>query len=167
MAYRKTGLHGIPFISTIDLLQPPRATVHPPSPSSSLHGFLFIQPPSRATPSLLFNHPSTVYCSSSPPLATVQLALHRLLFIRPSMGSCSSSPSWGPVHPPARSIGVLFIQRQRPLLPRGPVHPTPTGNCSSKPPSNAHCSLREGSSSVRSASVSSSSEGLDRSLGFS
>ena len=35
--YRKTGLHGILFISTVDLLQPPRATVHPPSTSSSLH----------------------------------------------------------------------------------------------------------------------------------
>ena len=29
VAYRKTGLHGILFISTIDLLQPPRARVHP------------------------------------------------------------------------------------------------------------------------------------------
>ena len=27
VAYRKTGLHGILFISTVDLLQPPRATV--------------------------------------------------------------------------------------------------------------------------------------------
>ena len=51
VAYRKTGLHGILFISTVDPLQPPRATVHPPSTSSSLHlrlfihGLLFIQPP--------------------------------------------------------------------------------------------------------------------------
>ena len=37
VAYRKTGLHMILFISTVDLLQPPRATVHPPSTSSSLH----------------------------------------------------------------------------------------------------------------------------------
>ena len=37
VAYRKTGLHGILFISTVDPLQPPRATVHPPSTSSSLH----------------------------------------------------------------------------------------------------------------------------------
>ena len=36
VAYRKTGLHGILFISTVDPLQPPRATVHPPSTSSSL-----------------------------------------------------------------------------------------------------------------------------------
>ena len=37
VAYRKTGLHGILFISTVDLLQPARATVHPPLTSSSLH----------------------------------------------------------------------------------------------------------------------------------
>src|SRR4051812_23940207 len=42
VAYRKTGLHGIMFISTVDPLQPPRATVHPPLTSSSLHGLLFI-----------------------------------------------------------------------------------------------------------------------------
>ena len=92
VAYRKTGLHGIPFISTVDLLQPPRATVHPPSTSSSLylrlfiHGLLFIEPPPCATPpatvqlalsmasysttpprAAVFIWPSTVYCSSSPP----------------------------------------------------------------------------------------------------
>src|SRR3954466_14066861 len=42
VAYRKMGLHGILFISTVDLLQPPRALVHPASTgscsSSSLHG---------------------------------------------------------------------------------------------------------------------------------
>ena len=37
VAYRKTGLHGILVISTVDPLQPPRATVNPPSTSSSLH----------------------------------------------------------------------------------------------------------------------------------
>ena len=42
VAYRKTGLHGILFISTVDLLQPPRATVNPPSTSSSIHLRLFI-----------------------------------------------------------------------------------------------------------------------------
>ena len=42
VAYRKTGLHGILFISTVNPLQPPRATVHPPSTSSSLHLRLFI-----------------------------------------------------------------------------------------------------------------------------
>ena len=89
VAYRKTGLHGILFISTVDPLQPPRATVHPPSTSSNLHGLLFIQPPPRATPP-----------------ATVQPPLHRLLFIQPSMGwSCSSSPPRGLVHPaPTGSI---------------------------------------------------------------
>ena len=42
VAYRKMGLHGILFISSVDLLQPPRATVHPPSTYSSLHMRLFI-----------------------------------------------------------------------------------------------------------------------------
>ena len=37
VVYRKTGLHGLLFISTIDLLQPPRASVHPTSTSSNLH----------------------------------------------------------------------------------------------------------------------------------
>ena len=107
---------------------PPASTsyCHPLSTSSSLHlrlfihGLLFIQPPPCATPP-----------------ATVQPPLHGLLFIQPSTVYCSSSPpQGGPVHPalpgllfihpqPARSIGVVFIQRQRPLLPRGPVHPTP------------------------------------------
>ena len=31
VAYRKTGLHGILFMSTVALLQPPRAPVHPAS----------------------------------------------------------------------------------------------------------------------------------------
>ena len=109
VAYRKTGLHGIVFISAVDPLQPRRATVHPPSTSSSLHlrlfihGLLFIQPPPRATPP-----------------ATVQPPLHHLLFIQPSTPRgpvqpplhghpstvyCSSSP------PPHH--GVLFNQRQR------------------------------------------------------
>ena len=80
----------------------------PPSTSSSLHlrlfihGLLFIQPPPRATPPAtvqppLHGHPSTVYCSSSPPH-------HGVMFNHPSTVYCSSSP---PHH------GVLFIQRQR------------------------------------------------------
>ena len=109
VAYRKMGLHRILFISTVDLLQPPRATVHPSSTSSSLHlrlfihGLLFIQPPPRYSTGycstiplhgLLFNHPSTGYCSSSPPPPIVHPALHGVvLFIQPSTGSCSSSPN--------------------------------------------------------------------------
>ena len=56
VVYHKTGLHGILFISTVDLLQPPPPAVHPASTnycSTSLHGVLFIQP-------------STGSCSSSP-----------------------------------------------------------------------------------------------------
>ena len=133
VAYRKTGLHGLLFI-------------HRLLPCSSLHGLLFIPcqtPPAStydyssmgssssslhrfstgycSTSSLhgvLFNHPSTGYCSSSPPPATIQPALLRLLFIQPATGSCSSTP-----------IGSID---------RGPVHPaattsTTTGSCSSNP----------------------------------
>ena len=91
VAYRKTGLHGILFISTVDPLQPPRATVHPPSTSSNLHlrlfihGLLFIQPPPRATPP-----------------ATAQPPLHRLLFIQPSTPRVPIHPEATPsltVHP--------------------------------------------------------------------
>ena len=100
VAYRKTRLHRILFISTVDLLQPPRATIHPPLTSSNLHlrlfiyGLLFIQHPPRATPP-----------------ATVQLAL--------SMGSCSTTPPGATVHPQSTSSslhlrlfihGHLFIQ---------------------------------------------------------
>ena len=79
-------------------LQRPRATVHPPSTSSSLHlrlfihGLLFIQPPPCATPPAtvqppLHGHPSTIYCSSSPPphhgVLFIQRQHHRSLFIQP------------------------------------------------------------------------------------
>ena len=65
----------------------------PPSTSSSLHGLLFIQPPPRATPPAtvqppLHGHPSTVYCSSSPP------PHHGVLFIQ-RQRQCSLS-----IHPP-------------------------------------------------------------------
>ena len=123
----------------------PRDSSSPPPTPSSLHGLLFIhrRPPPASTCDcsstgscssslhrallhrLLFNHPS--------PRAPVQPPLHRLLFIHPSIVYCSSSPPRGrPIHPalhgvlfiqpqPARSIGVLFIQRQdhRVLL----IHP--------------------------------------------
>ena len=123
------------YSSTVDLLQPPPATVHPRAPvhpastARSSTGYYSTSP----LHGVLFNHPSTGYCSPSPPPATVQPALRRLLFNQPSTRSCSSNPPWGPVHPPARSIGycsssgnglyygVLFIQ-------------PPTRNCSSKPP---------------------------------
>ena len=167
VAYRKTGLHGILFISIVNPLQPPRATVHPPSTSSSLHlrlfihGLLFIQPPPHATPPATIQPAlSTGSCSTTPPRAIVHPTLHRLLFILPSTGwSCSSCPPRGPIHPAPTGSNA-----------RGPVHPpllgtvhpkppsnadcssrgnatgscssTPTGNCSSKPPSNAHCSSR-------------------------
>ena len=61
VAYRKMGLHGILFISTVDLLQPPRAPVHPASTARY----------------------STGYCSTTPPPSTVHPALH-------TTGSCSS-----------------------------------------------------------------------------
>ena len=150
MAYHKTGLHGLRFISTVDLLQPPRATVHPPSTStcdcsstgscsSSFHRALLHR--------LLFNHPSTGYCSSCPPPSTVHPALHGVvLFILPSTGSCSSSPN--------------RLDRSGSCSSRGNTtgscssRGNATDHCSSKPPCNAHCS------SNRLASVSSSSEGI-------
>ena len=122
VAYHKTGLHGILFIS--------------PSTPSSLHGLLFIH--RRPPPASTCDCSSTGSCSSSlhrallhrllfnqpSPRAPVQPPLHGLLFILPSTVYCSSCPPRdGPVHPalhgvlfiqpqPARSIGVLFIQRQ-------------------------------------------------------
>ena len=106
VAYRKTGLHRILFISIVDPFQPPRATVHPPSTSSSLHlrlfihGLLFIQPPLRATPPATVQPPlSTGSCSTTPPRATIQ---------PPSSIYYSSSPPRGrPVHPtPHRELFI-------------------------------------------------------------
>ena len=82
---------------------PPRATIHPPLTSSSLHlrlfihGLLFIQPPPRATPPATIQPAlSTGSCSTTPAWTTVHPALHRLLFNQMSTGSpCSSSPPWG------------------------------------------------------------------------
>src|SRR3954470_22790792 len=45
VAYRKTGLHGIFFISTVDLLQPPRARVHPASTARYSTGYCSTTPP--------------------------------------------------------------------------------------------------------------------------
>ena len=86
----------------------------PPSTSSILHGLLFIQPPSRATPPAtvqppLHGHPSTVYCSSSPPH-------HEVLFNHPSM----ATPPPSTVHPALHT----------------------TGSCSSRGNATAHCSSK-------------------------
>ena len=113
---------------------PPRATIHSPSTSSSLHlrlfihGLMFIQPPPRAPP------PATVQPALStgpiqPPLHGILFisavdCLHELLFIhrRPppastcdcsSTGSCSSSLHRALLH------RLLFNQHS----PRGPVEP--------------------------------------------
>ena len=139
--------------STVDLLQPPPATVHPRAPvhpastarystgycsTSPLHG-------------LLFNHPSTGYCSSSPPPSTVHPALHGVvLFILPSTGSCSSSPNRLDRSGSCSSRGNTT----------GSCSSTPTGNCSSKPPQQRSLFIQR---QHRSASVSSSSEGIARS----
>ena len=148
VAYRKTGLHGILFISIVDRLQLPQATVHPLSTSSSLHlrlfihGLLFIQP-SPLLHRLLFNQPSTSYCSTSPPRGhPVHPALH---------GACSSTGS----------------------VDRGTVHPaatasTTTGSCSSNPRQELFIQTPQQRSLFiqrqhRSASVSSSREGIARS----
>ena len=156
----------------------------PPSTPSSLHRLLFIhcRPPLASTCDcsstcswssslhrvllhrLLFKHPS--------PRAPVQPPLHGLLFILPSTFYCSSCPPrGGPVHPALH--GVLFIQPQ--LLDRsgscssrgnttGSCSSTPTGNWSSKPPQQRSLIIQR---QHRSASVSSSSEGVARSLEFS
>ena len=160
--------------STVDLLQPPPATVHPRAPihlastarystgycsTSPLHG-------------LLFNHPSTGYCSSSPPPSTVHPALHGVvLFIQPQ---------------PARLIGVMLIQRQhhgvlfihphRELFIQTPqqrslfiqrqrhgvlfIHPHQELFIQTPPPSNAHWSSRGSIDRLQLASVA--KESLDR-----
>jgi len=115
--------------STVDLLQPPPAPVHPRAPfhlaSTARYstGYYSTSP----LPGLLFNHPSMGSCSTTTPRATIHPALHRLLFILPSMGwSCSSCPPWGPVHPaPTGSIDRGPVHPE--ATPRGPIHPPPPG----------------------------------------
>ena len=174
MAYRKTGLHGILFISTVDLPQPPRATVD------------LLQPPRAPVHPASTARYSTGYCSTTPPPSTVHPALHTTgscsttLHGHPSTVYCSSSPPRGrPVHPtlpgvvfiqpePARSIGVLFIQRQRHRV----LFIHPTAHCSSTP-YNAHCSSRGSIDLLQLAAVAKESldrvqlTAIDRSLGFS
>ena len=119
----------------------PRDTVHlhrrpPPASTGSCSSSLHRALLHR----LLFNHPST----GTPPPSTVHPALH-------TTGSCSTTTPRAPLH------RLLFIQPS--TTPRGPVHPeaTPPLTVHPNPPCNAHCS------SNRSASVSSSSEGIARS----
>ena len=132
--------------------RPPPASTG--SCSSSLHRALLhrllFNHPSTGTPPPSTVHPSlhtTGSCSTTPP----RPPLHCLLFIQPSTGwSYSSSPPRGPVQPaPTGSIDWGSVHPE--ATPRGPVHPPPpgtvffegsTGNCSSKPSSNAHCSSR-------------------------
>ena len=97
------------YSSTVDLLQPPPATVHPRAP---------VHPASTA-------RYSTGYCSTSP--------LHRLLFNHPSTGYCTSSPPRGPVHPALTGSidrGLVHPEATPPLT----VHPNPPSNahCSSR-----------------------------------
>ena len=110
---------------------PPRATVHPPSTSSTgsysstvdcLHGLLFIhrRPPPASTCdgssmgscSSSLQRSSTGYCSTSP--------LHGVLLNHPSTGYCSSSPPPTTVQPALH--GVLFIQPSTGVLF---IHPQP------------------------------------------
>src|SRR5215216_6195000 len=74
--------------STVYFLQPPPATVHPSSTSSSLHQLLFI----HGGPV----HPaSTGNCSSNPPWGPVHPA---------STSYCSTSPPRGPVQPTLHEV---------------------------------------------------------------
>ena len=104
----------------------------PPSTSSSLHGLMFIhhRPPPASTYDcsstgscssslhrallhrLLFNHPSTVYCSSSPPH-------HGVLFNHPSTGT-----------PPPSTVHPALHHTTGSCSSRGNT----TDHCSSKPP---------------------------------
>ena len=106
--------------STVDLLQPPPATVHPASTAPS---------PATVQPALSMGSYST-----TPPRAIVHPALHHLLFIPPSTGwSCSSSPPCGPVHPsPTGSIDQGHVHPE--AAPQGPVHPPPLGTVHPNPP---------------------------------
>ena len=107
------------YSSTIDLLQPPPATVHPRAPVHPASTTRYSTGYCSTTPlhGLLFNHPFTGYCSSTPPPSTVLPALHGVvLFIQPSTGSCSSSPN--------------RLYRSGSCSSRGNA----TAHCSSKPP---------------------------------
>ena len=96
VAYRKMGLQPIMFISTVDLLQPPPATVHPRA---------LVHPASTA-------HSSTGYCSTSP--------LHGVLLNHPSTGYYSSSPPRGVLFIQRQHHGVMFIHPHRELFIQTP-----------------------------------------------
>ena len=106
-------LHGRPPPASTGYCRPPPASTG--SCSSSLHRALLHR--------LLFNHPSTAYCSSSPPH-------HEVLFNHPSTGI----PPPSTVHPALHTTGSCSS--------RGNA----TAQCSSTPPYNAHCSSREAAS---------------------
>ena len=131
--------------SIVDLLQPPWAPVHPASTARYSTGYCSTTP----LHGLLFNHPSTGYCSSTPPPSIVHPSLHGVvLFIQPSTGSYSSSP---------KSIEVLFIQRQH----HGVLFIHPNRELFIQPPPLQRSLFIQ--RQHRSASVSSSSEGIARS----
>ena len=114
---------------------------------------------------------STGYCSSTvdflqllhatvhPP--STSSGLHQRLF---TTVSCSSTLHW-----PPRPGSCLSSSNGLLLLPRGPIHPTPTWNCSSNP-NHVHLdsfnqpprSMFIKRQQVRLTSVSSSSEGIAR-----
>ena len=148
-----SSLHGLLFIHR----RPPPASTCDCSSTGScssslhralLHRLLFNQPSPRAPVQpplhgLLFIQPSTVYCSS---------ILHEVvLFIQPSTGSCSSSPN--------------RLDRSGSCSSRdnttGSCSSTPTENCSSKHPNNAHCSSRGSIDRLQLAAIA------KESLGFS
>ena len=140
------------YSSTVHLVQPPPSPVHPQAPVHPASTTRYSTGYCSTTPlhGLLLKHPSTGYCSSTPP-STVHPALHGVvLFIQPSTGSCSSSPN------PARSIGVMFIQRKHDEV----LFIHPTAHCPSNPPSQRSLFIQR---QHRSASVSSSSKGIARS----
>ena len=154
VAYRKTDETDLCWSATVELWSCSLGGVwhtakrdstgycsSPPSTPSSLHMPLFIQPPPCVTPPAtvqppLHGHPSTAYCSSSPPRGhPIHPALHGVLIIQP---------------PPDRSgqhHGVLIIHHHRSLF-------TPP------PPAMLIVHLER---QHRSALVSSSSEGIARS----
>src|SRR3954467_12599482 len=113
---------GVTCSSTVDLLQPPRAPVHPASTARYSTGYCSTTPPpSTVHPSL----PPTGSCSTTHPPSIVHPALHGVvLFIQPSTGSCSSSPNRLDRSGSCSSRGNTT----------GSCSSTPIGNCSSKPP---------------------------------